>query len=145
MSRPSLQRKISQIQPKKPGGEDPYQLKMSSPKSSRRSRRIRTESSLSGMFIPDEGTSPETYEDNSSEMVSLARKLRQTKRQLFLKSVQQPSTPVDQLRKLVLDLTVDSMEDSPEGPVFRGLDSPIERPEFHRNRSNSANSECSCD
>jgi hypothetical protein len=63
------------------------------------------------------------------ERQEITRKLRQAKRQLLLKSAEQPSSPVDQLRGILLQLSVDSMnggidmdESSPSRdsyPMFR--------------------------
>jgi hypothetical protein len=94
-------------------------LMMSRP--DRRSRRHeRSSSTLSGMFPAGEESmemlSSGQKETSSSSingresMKDITRKLRRAKRQLLLKSVQKPASPVDQLRGMILQLSVESMD-----------------------------------
>ena len=111
----------------------------------RRSRRTRTSSSLSGMFEDDqEGTSPLTNNATNSRterLHSMSRELRRTKRQLFLKSVEQPNDSVNQLRKLMLDLTVDAMDENPSSGSYRhirqGSSSSLLQVQDYQHRSRS--------
>lgn len=89
-----------------------------------RPRRVKQSSSLSGMMSLEGGEeAPSTpplspsfdnnknsYSDSSLELQDIARRLRRTKRSLLLKSVEPPSSPVDQFRNMVLKL---SSEDAP--------------------------------
>jgi hypothetical protein len=91
------------------------------------------------MIVPDAGTSPDTtssttdtnelsQQEDSQQLKSLARKLQQTKRQLLLKSVEQPHDSIGQLRKLMLDLTMDSMDfDHVDRSPFGSLAGSIRR------------------
>lgn len=95
-----------------------------SPAMTRRSqrRRNKTPSSLAGMFAAEESQASPVVEKeefkglkySQSERVQLqemSRKLRRAKRQLLLKSVEQPVRPVDKLRDILLQLSVDSTDD----------------------------------
>ena len=101
---------------------------------SSRRRRHRSDSSIAAMFEDDSGNAPETRDDCEERRVSMSRELRRTKRQLFLKSVEQPSNSVNRLRKLMLDLTVDAMDSNTSD---QHNDSSSSLYYEHRNRSNS--------
>lgn len=87
----------------------------------RRPRRMKTQSSLKGMFESD--YSSKSFDSIDSiekvkysaqerdELKMMTRKLRQAKRKLFLKSVAAPVEPVDKLRDILLKLSVDSSSD----------------------------------
>lgn len=44
------------------------------------------------------------------ELASMALNLRRAKRKLFLKSVERPTSSVDQLREILLQVSVDALE-----------------------------------
>lgn len=102
-----------------------------------RPRRVRQSSSMAGMFdqqadsdVGSPPSSPRPYEESQEELQGLARLLRRTKRNLLLKSVEQPSSPVDQLRSILLKIASDD-EAFPSHP----LGTPV-RP--YRSRSTSS-------
>ena len=86
----------------------------------RRPRRVKTQSSLKGMFLPaDDSTSLnslDSFESNihnnkyssseRDELKMMARKLRQAKRKLLLKAVETPVQPVESLRDLLLKISI---------------------------------------
>jgi hypothetical protein len=104
----------------------PIKIPISNERCLRDSRRARSNSSLSGFFPPESSVEVAAYsadiavENSQNEkytstdrqgLLNLTRKLRRAKRQLFLKSVESPSSPVDRLRGILLQLSVDTMDD----------------------------------
>lgn len=104
---------------------------MSIPQTSRSTRRgrrdrQRTPSSLAGMMLgsSSEETSSSSLLDESStskyshqerqELQEMTLKLRRAKRRLLLKSAEQPSSNVDRLREILLQLSLDTSEDDEE-------------------------------
>jgi len=84
-----------------------------------RRQRVKTNSSLSGMMLDENSKSERARSDSFSsysdqereELQEMTRKLRQAKRKLLLKHVEQPSSSVDKFREIILGLSVDAMED----------------------------------
>ena len=82
-----------------------------------RRQRVKTSSSLRGMMALDEKSPVDQasftqYSDQEREgLKEMTRKLRQAKRKLLLKRVEQPVSSVDKFRELLLGLSVDAMEE----------------------------------
>jgi hypothetical protein len=105
----------------------PIKIPISNEKRLRDNRRVRSNSSLSGFFPTEssvEGVAAYSadiavgYSQNKKysstelrELLNLTRQLRRAKRQLLLKSVESPSCPVDRLRGILLQLSVDTMDE----------------------------------
>lgn len=85
--------------------------------SARGRNRSKTSSSLAGMLSLEDAISASREQaanglndSDRNELSSMSRSLRRAKRKLLLKAVEEPTKPVDQLRELLLQLSLDTLD-----------------------------------